>query len=65
MNTWEPQRESAAPVALGPVIIVGLFMVFIWAGLHVMQNIDARDYPPAACQLFGGHWGIWSGWSCG
>lgn len=50
---------------LAPVIIPLLAVLLVWGVLHVIGNVAARQDPPAACQIFGGHWGIWSGWSCG
>lgn len=46
-------------VAAG-VILAGLYGVF-----HVGMNMVHRGSPPPACQIWGGTWGIWSGWNCG
>lgn len=44
----------------GLLILAGLFI-----GWHVVPALAAKDNLPIACQMAGGHWSIWSGWSCG
>lgn len=41
-----------------------LVIAAVWAIFHVMGNLNAKPNPPAACQLWGGHWTLWSGWRC-
>lgn len=38
-----------------------LLALAVW---HVGGNLLARNSPPAACQVFGGHWSLVSGWRC-
>lgn len=47
------------------VIYAILLALIVLGGLWVIHNELARSNPPAACQLFGGQWSIWSGWRCG
>jgi len=44
----------------GLLILLGLF-----AAWHVVPALVAKDSPPVACQLAGGQWSIWNGWTCG
>jgi len=46
-------------IAAGLVILLTLVVAF-----HVGAAELARGNPPLACQLDGGTWNIWSGWSC-
>jgi hypothetical protein len=56
-----PGREPlGAWIFAGIAIIVGL-----WFAAHVMGAALTRDNPPAACQVLGGTWSAWNGWSCG
>lgn len=42
-----------------------LFALFaLWAGWHVVPALMVKDNPPIACQIDGGSWSFWSGWSC-
>lgn len=43
-------------------VLIGL--VIMWGVVHVVNAVGVRNDPPAACQLLGGSWNIWSGWSC-
>lgn len=46
-------------------LATALILVFcLYATGRVFLNCEARGQAPAACQLMGGHWGIWSGWDC-
>lgn len=47
-------------LAAGLAILAALF-----AAWHVIPALAAKDSPPLACQLAGGTWSLWSGWSCG
>lgn len=47
-------------LAAGLAILAGLY-----AGWHVIPALAVRDNPPLACQLAGGTWNPWDGWSCG
>lgn len=39
-------------------------LILIWIGFHVIPAWIARDNPPLTCQILGGHWNLWSGWTC-
>jgi hypothetical protein len=41
------------------VIILGVLGVFKFA-----HNVSVKNKPPIACELFGGNWNIFDGWSC-
>jgi hypothetical protein len=41
-----------------------VILLSLYAGSRVYGNLETRDQVPAACQLMGGKWGIWSGWDC-
>jgi hypothetical protein len=41
-----------------------IVLAVLLAGVRVADNIQSKGSPPAACQLFGGHWSLWAGWSC-
>jgi hypothetical protein len=43
----------------GLAILAALFV-----GWHVVPALMAKDNAPIACQLDGGTWSVWSGWSC-
>lgn len=48
--------------------IVAVCLVSLWvleAGVRVLHDEAVRNDPPPACQLLGGSWSIWSGWTCG
>jgi len=47
------------------IIAAGLVLMAVYACLRMADNELHRSAPPPACQLLGGSWGIWSGWSCG
>jgi hypothetical protein len=46
------------------LIVIAVILVAIWATYNVASNEAVKNDPPAACQLMGGHWNIWDGWSC-
>lgn len=64
----EPERGAwiLSYVRVLKIVVIGIVVVllalFAWARV---QNLEARDNPPVACQLLGGSWSLWSGWSCG
>jgi hypothetical protein len=33
-------------------------------GYRIVPALLSAGSPPAACQLTGGHWSLWSGWRC-
>lgn len=44
--------------------IIGI-LILIWAGFHVIPAFLVRDNPPVSCQVLGGTWNLWTGWTCG
>ena len=54
-----PQRHPM------PVLRVILIILLVLGGLRIIGNEMSRNNPPAACQVFGGQWSVWSGWRCG
>jgi hypothetical protein len=46
------------------IIAVIITLAAIWAFYKIESNEAVKNSPPAACQLLGGHWSIWDGWSC-
>jgi len=57
-----PRRERGFDRA--SLIAVLIVLAVLLAGVRVADNIQSKGSPPAACQLFGGHWSLWGGWSC-
>lgn len=47
------------------LIIVMAAVLTLIIGARVLTNIEARPYPPLTCQLLGGSWDLWNGWTCG
>jgi hypothetical protein len=47
------------------LIVAGIVVLAIAAFVRYGDNELARQDPPAACQVFGGSWSAWSGWTCG
>jgi hypothetical protein len=43
------------------VVAVVVVLEVVW---HVVPALAAKDSPPAACQLLGGQWSVWTGWTC-
>jgi hypothetical protein len=58
MGQPAPRFKLVAIVAL-------LLLAALFIGGHVIPALQTQNTPPAACQLLGGHWSIWSGWNCG
>lgn len=60
-------REGKAPfVITGKELMAGLaILAALFIAWHVVPALAAKDSPPIACQLSGGQWSLWSGWSCG
>lgn len=54
-------REGHGAGIAGIVVAV-LLALGLW---HEAGVLASRDSPPAACQEFGGQWGIFTGWHCG
>ena len=46
------------------IFILLLVIAVVFVGVHVISAKSSKNSPPAQCQLFGGHWNIWSGWTC-
>jgi hypothetical protein len=55
-----PRRGRGREWLVGLAILAAVFIAW-----HVVPALAAKDNPPLACQLAGGHWSIWSGWQCG
>ncbi len=55
-------QPSGHPVAI--VLGVVLVLLGLWAGYRVLHAEAVKGNPPAACQILGGQWSIWSGWQC-
>jgi hypothetical protein len=55
----QPARKRGREWRFVLLILVGLFLAW-----HVVPALSSRDNPPASCQILGGHWNPWSGWSC-
>jgi hypothetical protein len=45
-----------------PLVAVILVLAVVYCWFRVESNESAE---PAACQLLGGQWTLWSGWRCG
>lgn len=55
--------KPANPVHTGITLLFILACLFVvW---HVGHAAMTRNAPPAACELVGGHWDVWNGWTCG
>lgn len=63
----EPLGHYAADIAKGTVKLTTmiLIMVALFIGYHLVSAQISKPNPPAACQLWGGSWNFWNGWSCG
>ena len=59
--TPEPGKGTNGRV----LVILAVAALLLWAGYHVLEAEVTKGTPPAACQLLGGTWDIWSGWRCG
>ncbi len=46
------------------VVIITVLAV-MWVLARIAGNEQVKDSPPPACQLLGGQWDIWDGWTCG
>jgi hypothetical protein len=66
-------QERLTPLrrlAIAAIIVTAsaLFLSLAVAGCAVMFSLGGveatRDHPPAACQQYGGHFSVWSGWHC-
>jgi hypothetical protein len=57
----------ARPAHSGLIWLVSILIALavLAGGVRLWDNITSKPNPPAACQLFGGQWTIWGGWSCG
>jgi hypothetical protein len=70
LDAWEREidrRERNRAKPKNPVkTLVSLVLVIIVliVGIRVYSNYQAKDNPPASCQLLGGTWNIWDGWRC-
>jgi hypothetical protein len=43
-------------------ILMACTVLFILG--HIVRAELTKDYPPVSCQVFGGTWDIYNGWSC-
>jgi hypothetical protein len=41
-----------------------LILIALFVAWHVVPALVVKDDPPLACQLDGGQWSIWTGWTC-
>jgi hypothetical protein len=59
-------RDGRCPRRRGWIIAAAVVIIWValWAGHHVYSAEMNKPYPPPACQLFGGSWNVWDGWSC-
>lgn len=49
------------------VVLAAIALVVIAGGVIALKLYHAqstRNYPPPACELFGGTWDSWNGWRC-
>jgi len=46
------------------LITIAIILALLLGGLRLWDNWNARQSPPIACQLLGGHWNLWDGWKC-
>lgn len=46
------------------LIAAALILAAIFTGWHVIPALAVKDNPPIACQLAGGRWNPWDGWTC-
>ncbi len=56
-----PKLTTGARYLIAGIIIVALIA---WGLDHIAANEAAKADPPVACQLLGGSWSIWDGWTC-
>lgn len=56
-----PRARSHPMRGLGRVVVI---LIALFIGWHVVPALTARDNPPLACQVDGGHWDPWNGWTC-
>ena len=63
-----PARSSASGIEIVRLGRSGMKTGSIILGLYgcarIYINEQAKNNPPASCQLLGGHWDIWKGWRC-
>ena len=71
---WEGLQDAgrelgilAQGIAQGLGVLLAVLMLIgaVVIGFHVVPAWLAHDNPPLACQLAGGHWDLWNGWTCG
>lgn len=60
-ESWGRSIAWGVAYALAAILLV-LLLLAVW--VKVDGNLADRSSPPAACQLLGGSWSWWSGWSC-
>jgi hypothetical protein len=44
-------------------VFIGIILAV--AVLYMGHNVMMKNDPPAACQLIGGNWSVFTGWHCG
>ena len=59
-DTYEP---SCARL-LKMMIWTFLFIVTVIVIVHVSHAESVKNNPPVACQVLGGSWNAWNGWTC-
>ena len=58
-------QDAPQPVSAGRLITaVVVIVITLWIAWHPLHAQLTKGSPPAACQLWGGTWNIWSGWQC-
>jgi hypothetical protein len=52
--------HSEIRVVLWGLFVCFLIIIFVW----LMGNYITEGNVPASCQVLGGHWTVFSGWTC-
>jgi hypothetical protein len=62
---YESWREAIAKGAVMAFVALVIIIIGLTLIVRVGGNMLSHANPPATCQLLGGSWSWWSGWSCG
>jgi len=46
------------------LILIAVAVLALYGFIHVASAEASKSSPPAACQLLGGSWNFWDGWTC-
>jgi len=47
------------------IIALLAILAGLWIAYHPYHAETTKNQPPVACELFGGQWDLWHGWTCG